>query len=127
MQMLRLRSMVSRTTPIPFRFLSSNNPMIDSTSAPTLSEYGHPPKRTNRDFDGIVVSDKMQKSIVVAVTRFRVHPKYNKRLRYTRKFMAHDEEEVCEIGDKVRITMSKPISKRKRFKLLFLMEKVKKL
>jgi len=92
----------------------------------------------------------MQKSIVVAVTRFRVHQKYglewsnffdcvfrlltwnlntryNKRLRYTTKFMAHDEDEVCEIGDKVRITMSRPISKRKFFKYHMMLKKADKL
>ena len=55
----------------------------------------------------------MQKSIVVAVSRYNLNYKYNKRQMYTTKLMAHDEEEVCDIGDRVRITMSRPISKRK--------------
>ena len=73
----------------------------------------HVPPRHHTEMDGIVVSDKMEKTINVAVTRFRVVPKYNKRQRYTRKFMAHDEEEECRMGDRVRIKMSRPISKKK--------------
>ena len=64
---------------------------------------------------GKVVSDKMQKTVNVAVDRFRIVPKYRKRMKYTRKFMAHDEEEECNLGDVVLITPSKRISKRKHF------------
>mmetsp|Transcript_47641 Transcript_47641/g.96006 ORF Transcript_47641/g.96006 Transcript_47641/m.96006 type:complete len:136 (+) Transcript_47641:41-448(+) len=109
---------------LPMRLLSTNT---DLTAQSDPLPPGHTPKRGHKDFDGIVVSDKMQKSIVVAVTRFRVHQKYNKRLRYTTKFMAHDEDEVCEIGDKVRITMSRPISKRKFFKYHMMLKKADKL
>ena len=69
----------------------------------------------------------MQKSIVVAVSRFKMNLKYNKRQKYTRKFMAHDPEEVCEMGDRVRITMCRPLSKKKKFAFVSILEKAKKL
>ena len=91
-----------------------------------LAEH-HVPKRLHTQFDGVVVSTAMQKSIVVAVTRTRLIRKYNKRQRYTRKFMAHDEDELCELGDRVRIQMSRPISKMKTFKYVRMLQKAKKL
>ena len=66
---------------------------------------------------GMVVSTKMQKTINVAVDRFRIHKKYRKRIRYTRKFMAHDESEVARDGDLVTIVPSQRISKKKHFVL----------
>eukprot|EP00980_Cylindrotheca_fusiformis_P026035 scaffold15259_cov122-Cylindrotheca_fusiformis.AAC.1 len=66
---------------------------------------------------GTVVSTKMQKTVNVAVDRYKVHPKYRKRLRYTRKFMAHDEKEVANAGDLVMITPCHRISKHKHFML----------
>ena len=91
-----------------------------------LAEH-HTPKRLHTQFDGVVVSTAMQKTIVVAVTRTRLISKYNKRQRYTRKFMAHDEDELCELGDRVRIQMSRPISKMKKFKYVMMLQKAKKL
>lgn len=66
---------------------------------------------------GKVVSTKMQKTVNVAVDRYRIHPKYRKRIRYTRKFMAHDEEEVASNGDTVLIVPSQRVSKKKHFVL----------
>ncbi len=66
---------------------------------------------------GTVVSTKMQKTVNVAVDRYKVHPKYRKRIRYTRKFMAHDEHEVASDGDLVLIVPSQRISKKKHFVL----------
>lgn len=66
---------------------------------------------------GTVVSTKMQKTVNIAVDRYRVHPKYRKRLRYTRKFMAHDEKEVANNGDLVMIVPCHKISKHKHFML----------
>ena len=66
---------------------------------------------------GTVVSTKMQKTVNVAVDRYKVHPKYRKRIRYTRKFMAHDENEVASDGDLVLIVPSQRISKKKHFVL----------
>jgi small subunit ribosomal protein S17 len=87
----------------------------------------HLPKRLHTQFDGVVVSTAMQKSILVAVTRTRLNRKYNKRQRYTRKFMAHDEGETCALGDRVRIQMSRPISKHKKFKYVMTLAKAEQL
>ena len=66
---------------------------------------------------GVVVSDKMQKSIVVEVTRIKQHPLYKKYTRVRKKFMAHDETEQAHIGDIVRIEESRPLSRNKRWVL----------
>ncbi|CAA6653443.1 unnamed protein product [Spirodela intermedia] len=64
---------------------------------------------------GTVVSNKMQKSVVVAVDRLFHNKLYDRYLKRTSKFMAHDEENHCNIGDKVRLDPSRPLSKRKRW------------
>lgn len=64
---------------------------------------------------GRVVSDKMEKTVVVAVDYVRRHPLYHKRITRTSKFFAHDENENCKIGDLVRIEETRPMSKRKRW------------
>ncbi|WKY48443.1 30S ribosomal protein S17 [Eubacteriaceae bacterium ES3] len=72
---------------------------------------------------GKVVSDKMDKTIVVAVETFVKHPLYNKRVKRTVKFKAHDEENTCSIGDKVKIMETRPLSKDKRWRLVEIVEK----
>jgi small subunit ribosomal protein S17 len=67
---------------------------------------------------GVVVSDKMNKTIVVSISRFVKHPKYGKFYKINKKYKAHDEENKYKIGDKVEITETKPISKDKRFKVI---------
>ncbi|NJP05775.1 MAG: 30S ribosomal protein S17 [Chloroflexaceae bacterium] len=67
---------------------------------------------------GRVVSNKMQKTIVVAVDYLKPHPLYRKIIRKTNRFHAHDEENVCQIGDMVRIEETRPLSKTKRWRLL---------
>lgn len=74
---------------------------------------------------GKVVSDKMDKSIVVTVERRVKHPTYGKFLKKTSRFMAHDEENACGIGDTVRIMETRPLSKRKRWRLLEIVAKAK--
>lgn len=74
---------------------------------------------------GVVVSNKMQKSIVVAVKRKVKHPIYGKFVNKTTKFYAHDENNVCEIGDLVRIMETRPLSKLKRWRLVEIIEKAK--
>ncbi|KAL3745791.1 hypothetical protein ACJRO7_014841 [Eucalyptus globulus] len=64
---------------------------------------------------GMVVSNKMQKSVVVAVDRLFHHKIYNRFVKRTSKFMAHDELDQCNIGDRVRLDPSRPLSKRKRW------------
>ena len=72
---------------------------------------------------GSVVSDKMDKTIVVAVESFKTHPIYKKRYKNTKKYKAHDENNECGIGDKVRIMETRPLSKDKRFRLVKIIEK----
>ena len=74
---------------------------------------------------GRVVSDKMDKTIVVAVEDIVRHPLQNKPVKRTKKFKAHDEQNVCRIGDRVKIMETRPLSKDKRFRLVEVVEKVK--
>ncbi len=76
---------------------------------------------------GRVVSDKMDKSCVVAVDYVRRHPLYHKRITLTSKFMAHDENNNCTEGDLVRIEETRPISKRKRWIVREIVERAVKL
>jgi len=66
---------------------------------------------------GVVVSDKMDKTAVVAVDSFVVHPLYGKRMKRTRKFMAHDPENSCRVGDTVRLMETRPLSRHKRWRI----------
>jgi small subunit ribosomal protein S17 len=74
---------------------------------------------------GVVVSNKMDKSIVVAVKRKVKHPIYGKFVNRTSKFMAHDESDTCNIGDTVRIMETRPLSKNKNWRLVEIIERVK--
>jgi len=75
-------------------------------------------KKSNKVLEGIVTSDKMDKTIVVKVTRFVEHPKYGKRIKKTKKYKAHDETNSKKIGDRVEIEETKPMSKDKHFKVI---------
>jgi small subunit ribosomal protein S17 len=75
--------------------------------------------------EGIVVSNKMQKTIVVQVERKLKHAKYGKFLKKTTKFAAHDENNDCNIGDTVRIMETRPLSKSKRWRLVEIIERAK--
>ena len=72
---------------------------------------------------GQVVSDKMEKTIVVAVENLVEHPLYKKRIRRTKKFQAHDEEGEAHIGDVVRIAETRPMSKQKTWRLVEVLRK----
>lgn len=74
---------------------------------------------------GIVVSDKMDKTIVVAVSERVKHPLYKKIVNRTKKFKAHDENNICGIGDKVLISETRPLSKDKCWRLVEIIEKAK--
>lgn len=74
---------------------------------------------------GVVVSDKMDKTIVVAIKTKVRHPLYGKMVNRTRKFKAHDEKNECGIGDTVKIMETRPISKDKRWRLVEIIEKAK--
>jgi len=70
---------------------------------------------------GQVVSDKMDKTVVVAVETLRHHPLYKKTIKHTKKYKAHDEDNRCRIGDKVKIVETRPLSKEKRWHVVELM------
>ena len=74
---------------------------------------------------GVVVSNKMDKSIVVRVERKVKHPKYGKFVKKSTKFMAHDEKNECNIGDTVRIMETRPLSKNKCWRLVEITERAK--
>ena len=74
---------------------------------------------------GRVVSNKMDKTIVVAVEDFVRHELYNKPVKRTKKFKAHDENNECRIGDRVKIMETRPLSKDKRWRLVEIVEKAK--
>ena len=75
---------------------------------------------------GVVVSDKMDKTVVVKVETFKKHPIYHKRIRVSTKFKAHDELNQCLIGDKIKIMETRPLSKDKRFRVEEILEKGKR-
>lgn len=74
---------------------------------------------------GNVVSDKMDKTVVVAVETFVTHPLYKKQLKKTTKFKAHDENNECGIGDVVKIMETRPLSKDKRWRVVNIVKKAK--
>ena len=74
---------------------------------------------------GRVVSNKMEKSCVVAVERKVKHPKYGKFMKKTTKLMVHDESNECGIGDTIRVMETRPLSKNKRWRLVEILEKAK--
>ena len=75
--------------------------------------------------EGLVVSDKMNKTCVVAVVRLKRHPLYGRVQRVTKKYHAHDEENSCKPGDRVRIMETRPVSKTKRWRVLDIVERAK--
>lgn len=72
---------------------------------------------------GKVISDKCDKTITVLVETYKIHPLYGKRVKYSKKYTAHDEKNVAKEGDTVRITATRPISKTKRYELVKVVEK----
>lgn len=83
-------------------------------------------ERGNRKIrTGSVVSDKMDKTAVVSVETFQTHPLYKKKLKRTTKLKAHDENNECGIGDKVKIMETRPLSKDKRWRVVSIIEKAK--
>ncbi|MBX2891852.1 MAG: 30S ribosomal protein S17 [Saprospiraceae bacterium] len=74
---------------------------------------------------GVVVSNKMDKTIAVMVERRLMHPLYGKFVKRSKKFFAHDEENTCNVGDTVRIMETRPLSKMKRWRLVEIIERAK--
>ena len=82
-------------------------------------------RRLRKERIGVVVSNKMDKTIVIAVERKVKHPKYGKFVKRRSKFTAHDETNTCNIGDTVRIMETRPLSKNKCWRLVEIIERVK--
>ena len=82
-------------------------------------------RKKRKSVIGEVVSNKMDKSIVVRVDRRFRHPLYRKYINKSSKFMAHDEENECNIGDKVTIVKTRPLSRKKRWRLVEVVEKAR--
>ncbi len=72
---------------------------------------------------GTVVSDKMDRTVVVAVETLGQHPLYGRTIRRTKKFMAHDDENQCRMGDKVKIMETRPLSRHKRWRVTEILER----
>jgi small subunit ribosomal protein S17 len=90
--------------------------MSEQTQSPAVAQREQRGRRKRAV--GVVTSDKCQKTIIVELTRIVKHPLYGKYLRRTTKCMAHDEEETARIGDRVEIMETRPLSKRKRWRLV---------
>jgi len=82
-------------------------------------------RKLRKEKVGIVVSNKMQKSIIIVVKRKMKHPIYGKFINKTTKFVAHDENNDCNIGDKVKIMETRPLSKNKCWRLVEIVERAK--
>jgi small subunit ribosomal protein S17 len=82
-------------------------------------------RKLRKERVGLVVSNKMEKSIVVQIERKVKHPKYGKFVRRTTKLIAHDEQNECNIGDTVRIMETRPLSKEKCWRLVEIIERAK--
>jgi small subunit ribosomal protein S17 len=73
--------------------------------------------------EGVVVSDKMDKTVVVLEEKMVLHPLYKKRVKRSKKYKAHDENNTCKVGDKVRIMETRPLSKDKNWRVVEIIEK----
>jgi small subunit ribosomal protein S17 len=82
-------------------------------------------RSTRRERVGVVVSNSMEKSIVITVKQKVKHPIYGKFVNKTSRFMAHDEENTCNVGDTVKISETRPLSKSKRWRLVEIIERAK--
>jgi small subunit ribosomal protein S17 len=82
-------------------------------------------QRNKKKLVGTVVSNRMEKTIVVRIERRKLHPLYKKYITRSKKIKAHDEDNRCQIGDLVKVIESRPLSKEKRWRLLEILEKAK--
>ena len=82
-------------------------------------------RSSRKVYRGVVVSDKMDKTITVRIDTKKTHPLYGKRVKYSKKFKAHDENNECSIGDRVRVMETRTLSKEKRWRLVEIIEKAK--
>ena len=97
-----------------------SEPQTSTATGPGLAGRGYRKVR-----EGLVVSDKMDKTVVVAVEDRVKHPKYGKVLRRTKKYQAHDEANACGVGDRVLLMETRPLSATKRWRVAEIIEKAK--
>lgn len=96
--------------------------MSDETTAAAVQEDERGARKVR---DGVVVSDKMDKTVVVLVERRVKHPKYHKTVTKSKRYKAHDEANDAKVGDRVRIVETRPLSKTKRFRVQTVLERAK--
>ena len=80
-------------------------------------------EKVQKELVGTVVSASNNKTITVLVETYKKHPKYGKRVKYSKKYAAHDENNMAHVGDKVRLAQTRPLSKTKRYELVEVIEK----
>ena len=101
--------------------MSESSGMTQSTSAVDNDDA----RAARKVLEGLVVSDKMNKTVVVAVEDRVQHPLYKKTLRRTNKLKAHDEQNACGVGDRVLLMETRPLSASKRWRVVEILEKAK--
>ncbi len=99
---------------------------VKKVQAPKAAQSGASESYGQRQREGVVLSNKMQKTLIVQVTRQMEHPDFKKVIRRNVKYAVHDEKNEAKIGDKVRIIETRPLSKTKRWRLVQVLEKVSK-
>jgi small subunit ribosomal protein S17 len=105
--------------------MSANSPTVDTPTVNSPAAVTPPTRGQRKVRLGTVISDKMDKTIVVQVGSSKSHRLYKKTVRQRTRFKVHDEKNECGVGDLVRITETRPISKEKRWRLLEIVEKAK--
>ncbi|GAA4193356.1 MULTISPECIES: 30S ribosomal protein S17 [Microbispora] len=99
--------------------------MSEATETPTTDATAGTARNYRKTREGLVVSDKMDKTVVVAVEDRVKHPLYGKVIRRTTKYKAHDEQNVCGVGDRVLLMETRPLSATKRWRVVEILEKAK--
>ena len=95
------------------------------TSGRTAGAQAASERSTRKTREGLVVSDKMQKTVVVAIQRRYAHPVYGKMVTRTKRVKAHDEENAAKVGDTVRIVETRPLSKDKRWRVVDIVDRAR--
>jgi small subunit ribosomal protein S17 len=104
--------------------VDETEPTAADSEAESVSATGS--ERNNRKVrEGVVYSNKMDKTVIVEVTRRSRHPQYSKTVQHRARYYVHDEENTLNVGDKVRITETRPLSKNKRWRLLDILERAR--
>jgi small subunit ribosomal protein S17 len=98
---------------------------VSTTPAETVADETVDQRGYRKTREGYVVSDKMDKTVVVAVEDHVKHPKYGKVLRRTKKYKAHDEQNACGVGDRVLLMETRPLSATKRWRVAEILERAK--